>query len=331
MIKRAHNIGQEFLAACRLLDIDPEQVLSKTGLQRFSGNYDAMLVTPKQLAAVYEALGTESGQDDFHITLANGFARGAFGNAFLALQCSETLREGIYRAGRFKDLFEPIEWKVSESDSSLSVRVRSLTSDFPFDGTAQIICFLWLVQSCRNITVKHIVPKRVCVTEIFAHQERIEQELGCFVELASESQIVFDNKDANIRSLAANRYIANGLDAMAKAPVRDDSCGQSFVDLVYANVLELLPSGVVTSDRLARHLSISKRTLERRLSNQGSGFTQIVRDCRLQMSDHYLRQTRLPLTEIGFLLGYRDSNSFYRAFKSWHGQTAQEVRRQVAG
>jgi len=49
------------------------------------------------------------------------------------------------------------------------------------------------------------------------------------------------------------------------------------------------------------------------------------------MSEHYLRQTRLPLTEIGFLLGYRDSNSFYRAFKSWHGQTAQEVRRQVAG
>mgnify|MGYP001026937951 CR=1 FL=1 len=329
MIKSTHNIGQELVAACHLLDIDPETVLRQTGLERLSGNYEALYVTPKQLAAVYEALGTVSGKDDFHITLANGFAKGAFGSAFLAMQCSETLRDGIYRAGRFKELFEPIEWKVVESDATLSVHVRTRTADFPFGGTAQVICFLWLVQSSRNVTAKHIVPKRVCVTEAFAHQRRIEQEFDCPVEVADRAFIEFDNETVAIRSLSANRAVINGLDRSADAQQRESLSGQSFLEIVHANVQELLPSGVVTSDRVARSLSMSKRTLERRLAEQGSSFTKIVRDCRTQVADHYLCQTHLSLTEIGFLLGYRDINSFYRAFKSWHGRTAQEMREQT--
>jgi len=329
MIKRTHEIGQEFVAACSMLGIDPEQVLKRAGLEKFSGNYEAMVVTPKQITDVYEALEAVSGQDDFHITLANGFAKAPLSNICLAMQASETLRDSVYRAGRFKELFEPVEWKVSESSSYLSISMRSVTPDYLFGVKQQIVTFLALVLLCRNVSTKHTVPTRCCVTGAFAHRERIEQQIGCSLEISNRALIEFAQSDMDIEILSANQYIVNGLDTILRSRSRHVSLGQSFVDLVYENVLELLPSGVVTSDRLARHLAISKRTLERRLSEQGTSFTQIVRDCRSQMSEHYLRQTRLPLAEIGFLLGYRDTNSFYRAFKSWHGQTPQEARGQA--
>lgn len=47
------------------------------------------------------------------------------------------------------------------------------------------------------------------------------------------------------------------------------------------------------------------------------------------MGDHYLRNTRLPISEVSLLLGYREVNSFYRAFRVWHGRSPQEIRNEV--
>ena len=98
MTKRTYDITQEFIAACNLLNADVEKVFRQPGLQQFGAGELKLTMTPKQIALVFNAIVTRYGQDDFQIKLADGFAKGAFGNAFLALQCSETLREGIHRA-----------------------------------------------------------------------------------------------------------------------------------------------------------------------------------------------------------------------------------------
>ena len=93
-------------------------------------------------------------------------------------------------------------------------------------------------------------------------------------------------------------------------------------------VLELLPSGVVTLERVARRLALGKRTLERRLAEREVRFNEIVRDCRRDMARHYLSHTPLAIAEIGLLLGYREINSFYRAFREWFGISPQAYRSQ---
>lgn len=329
MARRTYDITQEFVAACNVLDVDADHVLGRAGLLRSATSGARVCVTPKQLALVFGAIVAEYGQDDFHIKLAHGFAKGAFGNAFLALQCSETLREGIHRAARFKEVLEPVQWTIHETGKSLTVSLRSQTSDFPYGGVGQIMSFLWLVQSCRNITAKHIVPTRVCVTDDVLHRSQIEQDLGCAVETTGEARLEFPSRAMDTLILSSSRYVVSGLDAGAAKTHRGAMTDDSFMTVVHANVLELLPSGAVTAERIAKKLALSKRTLERRLSEQGSSFTEIVRDCRLRMADHYLRKTGLPITEIGFLIGYREVNSFYRAFKGWRGQTPQEVRNAV--
>ena len=324
-----HKIGQEFGAACAMLGINPKQVLKSIGLEHLSGDYGAALwVTPKQISSVYDAFEIESGQDDWYITLANGFASAPLSNICLAMQASESLRDSIYRAGQFKELFEPVEWEVNESGPSLRISVRSLTPDYTFGVKQQVLTFLSLVLLCRNISAKQIVPKRLCVTDAFLHRERVEELVGCSVEIFNKALIEFDRQDVDIPVLSANQDVVKILDAILKEQGREVSRDQSqnFVDQVYAKMLEWLPSGALTADRFAKHFSLSKRTFERRLSDQGSSFKRIKRDCRLRMAQHYLGETRLSLYEISLLLGFNEPNSFYRAYKSWCGDTPMEVR-----
>lgn len=328
MHERSYNISQEFIAACNLLDVAPERVLAQMGLPAKSAQAACVSLSAQQVAMVFGLIVAEYGRDDFHIKLADGFARAAFGNAFLALHCSENLGKGIRRVARFKLLIEPVEWSITETDKTFCLRLQSLSEYFPLVGIGQIMSFLWLVKSCRNLSARQVVPKRVCITDAVPHQAEIEKELGCPIEIAPTPLMEFAPEVMAYPVLSANRYVASALDTgMAANKIRWNTAhDDQFIAAVYAVIVELLPSGVVTLERVAGRLALSKRTLVRRLADQGHHFTEILHDCRRDRALHYLRDTPLPINEIALLLGYREINSFYRSFKEWFGTTPQAIR-----
>jgi AraC-like DNA-binding protein len=87
-----------------------------------------------------------------------------------------------------------------------------------------------------------------------------------------------------------------------------------------------LPGGALTIDSLALELSVSRRTLQRRLSALQSSFKTMLQDVREEQSRRYLDDPRLAVTEIALLLGYSDQASFSNAFKSWCGCAPTEYR-----
>jgi AraC-like DNA-binding protein len=87
-----------------------------------------------------------------------------------------------------------------------------------------------------------------------------------------------------------------------------------------------LPGGALTVDSLALELGITRRTLQRRLSAQGSSFKKMLQDVREEQSRRYLDDPRLAVTEIALLLGYSDQASFSHAFKAWCGCAPTEYR-----
>ena len=104
-----------------------------------------------------------------------------------------------------------------------------------------------------------------------------------------------------------------------------------FLQDVRIAIRRALPGGDLTVDTLAAELGISRRTLQRRLSEQGTSFKQILQDVRDVQSRRYLDDPRLAVTEIAMLLGYSDQASFSNAFKSWCGCAPTEYRQRSAG
>ncbi len=68
---------------------------------------------------------------------------------------------------------------------------------------------------------------------------------------------------------------------------------------------------------VARDLNHSTRTVQRRLSEAGTSFQQVLDQTRKALAQTYLRQRDLSLSDIAFLLGFQDQSAFSHAFREW--------------
>ena len=74
-------------------------------------------------------------------------------------------------------------------------------------------------------------------------------------------------------------------------------------------------------DMAAKALSYSRRTLTRRLREEGSSFLQIKDQLRRTAALHLLVKEQLPVEAIAIQIGFANLSTFHRSFKKWTGMT----------
>ncbi len=88
-----------------------------------------------------------------------------------------------------------------------------------------------------------------------------------------------------------------------------------------------LPDGYPAIELAAEILDTNARTLQRRLQETGTTYSEIVARARQDQAILLLTQQKLRMINISYDLGYRDPGSFSRAFKTWTGISPREYRR----
>ncbi len=66
-------------------------------------------------------------------------------------------------------------------------------------------------------------------------------------------------------------------------------------------ITTLLPTAQCTSAAIASHLSMHKRTLQRRLANEGVSYEQLLEEVRLKLLREYLMEPNLKLSQVAGL------------------------------
>lgn len=86
-----------------------------------------------------------------------------------------------------------------------------------------------------------------------------------------------------------------------------------------ANMPELEP--------VAATLDVHPQTLRRRLSKEGTSFSELKGQVRQDVALHYLGKQGLSIEEIAHRAGFSESSAFIRAFKGWTGVTPYTYRK----
>lgn len=99
-----------------------------------------------------------------------------------------------------------------------------------------------------------------------------------------------------------------------------------FIKQVHLGVLKCLDGQKITVDRIANQLSMSSRTLQRKLSKSAVTFQDILNEVRMEFALREIRENIINIEETAYLLGYSEPGTFRKAFKQWTGKTPKEYR-----
>ncbi|MEE4210720.1 MAG: helix-turn-helix transcriptional regulator [Parvularcula sp.] len=80
------------------------------------------------------------------------------------------------------------------------------------------------------------------------------------------------------------------------------------------------------SEEVARHLAISEATMRRSLSREGTRFSQVLHDTRLEFGLSQLQTTREPISDIALSCGFRTPSHFSDAFRKRFGIRPIDIR-----
>lgn len=138
---------------------------------------------------------------------------------------------------------------------------------------------------------------------------------------------IYDAKRLDTQLASADPSLHRVLREHAERLLGELAPGDSLVEQIRARVLSRLKDGPVAAVDVAATMGVSRRTLTRRLRQQGTSFTELLDDVRRQAAAHYLTTSDHTVEDIAFLLGFSESSAFVRAFKRWHGMAPMAYRR----
>lgn len=88
---------------------------------------------------------------------------------------------------------------------------------------------------------------------------------------------------------------------------------------------ELIATGV-KAEQVASILGLTASTLARKLKSEGTSFSELMNLRKLSLAKRLLQHSKIPISQIALQVGYTESASFTRAFKTNMGVTPDAFR-----
>jgi AraC-like DNA-binding protein len=160
--------------------------------------------------------------------------------------------------------------------------------------------------------------------DISAH----EAYFGCPVHFGADRDALEVSTEALITpNRLGDASISDFFDAHLDKELAELADDEGLGRRVRIQIAQALSEGVPTVADVADRLGMSNRTLQRRLSEQGHAFQDLVDEARQDLAERLLRRSDYALAEVAFLTGFAEQSTFTRAFKRWSGQTPATYRR----
>ncbi len=274
--------------------------------------------------AFWEALGASS-PADIGIRLAAATQVHQYDLSSLAALHSPDLRTAIEKLARYKRLCGPKELSVESSSRELALSTVWHYSKAPSPARlvdATLASFLVLFQRGTGLP---IAPKRLELARGKSDEAMLTRFFGCPLRFrAKRDALVLEERALDMPFVTHNADLLQTL--LPGLDQRMASKAASFVDEVRRVVARRMSGERPSVEKVARELSLSPRTLQRKLGEHGETYQQVLDGVRHQTALQLLRSPTVEVTEVAFLLGFEELNSFARAFRAWEGTTPNRWR-----
>jgi AraC-like DNA-binding protein len=330
-----HSSTYAFDSTWRLLlkdlGVDTGRVLRRADLPEDLLARSALRLEAARFHRFWDSLAAEVGEHLLPVRVCAAVRSEAFSPPLFAALCSPDFLVAAQRIARFKTLVAPMRLTVREDRQQRRVTLDLSWPDLAHPPPPSLVLteLLFLVALGRMGTRERLQPLRATTALPPADLTAYVEFLGVRIEQGDRNELEFDLADARRPFLTSSDALWATFEPELRRRLAQLDASVTVGQRVRAALLEALPSARADIDSVARTLAMSRRSLQRHLESEGISFKQLLQDTRRSLAQHYLRKTEIPAAEISFLLGFEESNSFFRAFRAWTGRTPDSVRKEA--
>jgi AraC-like DNA-binding protein len=278
------------------------------------------------IAAAAEILG----EPYLGLSLPAELPRKRYGHAELAARASATVRDALVRIARYAPLVLPQLECVLDEDAS-EARWSAYVRGHPrgVGRHAHEYALAYALEHCRRESGHAIAPLRVW----FLHAR--PPDLAPLHRFFGTRDLAFGADDSgfalassvlDLPMQARDERLLVTAEELADAALRAQPRAGELASLVATRIRALLP-GDASIEAVSRAMHMSARTLQRRLDDEGTRFSELYDAAREEIARAAVLDLGLPLAEIAHRLGFADLATFSRAFKRWTGKPPGVWRR----
>jgi AraC-like DNA-binding protein len=302
-------------------------LLRRAGLPASLFQQEKIYVTTAELFALWRSVAEMSPDPDFGLKLGTELRFERSHPVSIAGVCSRSFGDALQRLARYKQLTCPEELRVHRKAQETAVEIFFIETQEAQPDIMVDLGLSWILGVGRRGTDGQITPLRLELTRSVKNRTLLERHFGCRVHFnADRNALVFRSSDLDRPFVTHNEELLTVIGTHVEAELKARNASAQIGEQVKDTLRRSLAGKRPTLRDVAQELGVSARTLQRRLTDAGITFQQLVEETRRELAHHYLKQRSVELSEAAFLLGYEDANSFFRAFHAWEGTSPSEWR-----
>lgn len=160
------------------------------------------------------------------------------------------------------------------------------------------------------------------------HSDALAEQAGCeVIGSAGRYALRLPKGAMNFRIDTADPVLLDYLRAqgevrLSQSPETDHGISGKIVNIL----TECLPGRVPKGDEVAKQLGMTRRTMTRHLSSEGTSFKELLDSARCNMAKTLIKRGE-GIAQIAFMLDFADQAAFSVAFKRWTGESPGSFRK----
>lgn len=261
-----------WLLVLKDLGLAAENVLRRSRLALDLFTQDRPRLSIEEYFRFWDALATESGDPVLPLTMAKSLSPEAFYPPIFAALCSPDMTVAAKRMAEHKRLVGPMTMTVDDGPEGLFVGYQwedpSVHSPLPLAALE----LAFHTQIARTGTREPIRPARVESPYAIEPAEAYEEFFGVPIEPSVRHGVLLAPEDAKRPFLTANESLWQAFEPELRRRLSNMGAAAPLLSRVRSVLLETLPSGEATIQAAASRLGMSPRTLQRRLSQEGTTY-----------------------------------------------------------
>jgi len=308
--------------------LNAEPLLKQAGLtlQQIK-TQDARIGARNQIRFL-EVVARDLSDEFLGFRLAQQFDLRELGLLYYVQASSETLGDALRRAARYCTIHNEGVNITYRQSKDVSMTCKYVGVARTADRHQMEFFIATLVRLCRQLTGRQLSPSWIKLVHRRAEVPvEFRTFFGCDIIFGSDiDEVAYPQACARLSVVEADPYLNSLLVRYCDEALSNRRTKSSAWRLRVENTIApLLPHGQARIAEISQRLGVSPRTLERRLACEGMTFSRVLDELRFDLAGRYLQERDLPISEVAWLLGYRETSAFNHAFKRWTGKTPKQA------